>query len=129
MASSSSVNIEFIPLLECVSSHIPVTLVNIMLGFFLCIIFLSLWMFFSIIPNKYEARMERHELEAEISEIRRNDRDGWSKKLIEKKKLKLAALEKKIGRLESLYWVIHFLSMFLFFGEFCIALQITINRL
>ncbi|KAI3861893.1 hypothetical protein MKW92_016356 [Papaver armeniacum] len=129
MASSSSVNIEFIPLLECVSSHIPVTLVNMMLGFFLCITILTLWMFFSIIPNKYEARMERHELEAEISEIRRNDRDGWSKKLLEKKKLKLAALEKKIGRLESLYWVIHFLSMFLFLGEFCIALQITINRL
>ncbi|KAI3903742.1 hypothetical protein MKW92_030595 [Papaver armeniacum] len=106
MASSSSVNIEFIPLLQCVSSHIPVTLVNMMLGFFLCITILTLWMFFSIIPNKYEARMERHELEAEISEIRRNDRDGWSKKLLEKKKLKLAALEKKIGRLESLYWVI-----------------------
>ncbi|KAI3861896.1 hypothetical protein MKW92_016359 [Papaver armeniacum] len=128
MASSSSVDIQFIPLLECVSSHIPVTLGNIALGFFLCLAILSLWIVFIIIPNKSEARVERYELEAEISDIRRNDRDGWSKKLIEKKKLKIAALEKKIGMLENLYWVAHFLCMFLNFGMFCIALQVNINR-
>ncbi|RZC64036.1 hypothetical protein C5167_025812 [Papaver somniferum] len=41
--------------------------------------------------------VESNELEAEILDILEHDRDGWSRKLIEKKKQKIAALDKKIA--------------------------------
>lgn len=70
---------------------------------------------------------ERNELAVEVSAIYWNDRDGWSKKMIEKKREKIAALDKKIDRLQNWYMVFHFLSLFLSYGGLCIALLIAKN--
>ncbi|XP_026460220.1 uncharacterized protein LOC113361055 [Papaver somniferum] len=124
MSFSSSVYLQFTALSEFVSSHKPPWATPNTLGlvFYAINLILSLCMPFVISPNKYQAMDERDELEAEVSEIKWNDRDGWSRKLIEKKKQKIAALEKKIVRLQNWYSVANFLSMFLFLGMFCIVL-------
>ncbi|KAI3875072.1 hypothetical protein MKW98_019645 [Papaver atlanticum] len=123
MSFSSSVYLQFTALSEFVSSHKPpwVTPNTLGLVFYVTNLILSLCIPFVISPNKHQARDERDELEAEVSEIKWNDRDGWSRKLIEKKKQKIAALEKKIDRLQNWYSVANFLSMFLFFGMFCVV--------
>ncbi|KAI3861890.1 hypothetical protein MKW92_016353 [Papaver armeniacum] len=131
MSFSSSVYLQFTSLSEFVSSHKPpwVTLINIAMGFFLTNVLVNLWICFIISPNKYQAIDEKTELEDEVSEIKWKDRDGWSRKLIEKKNQKIAALEKKIDRLQNWYWVTHFFSMFLSYGSLLIAFQIAMNHI
>ncbi|KAI3991253.1 hypothetical protein MKX01_022474 [Papaver californicum] len=62
------------------------TLDKIQLGFFLCGFIVNFCIQFIINPKKYRAMDEEVELEAEVRLILHNDRDGWSKKLIDKKK-------------------------------------------
>ncbi|MCL7049717.1 hypothetical protein MKW94_006863 [Papaver nudicaule] len=105
------------------------TLGKIQLGFFLCAFVLNLCISLIINPKKYEAFDERLELEGEVWEIRRNDRDGWSKKLVEKKKQEIAALEKKYGMLETLYGVSYHLFMLLLLGTCFINVLVQSNKL
>ncbi|KAI3913019.1 hypothetical protein MKW92_040039 [Papaver armeniacum] len=129
MSFSSSVYLQFTSLSEFVSSHKPpwVTLINIAMGFFLTNVLVNLWIYLSKqIPGAID---EKTELEDEVSEIKWKDRDGWSRKLIEKKNQKIAALEKKIDRLQNWYWVTHFFSMFLSYGSLLIAFQIAMNHI
>lgn len=130
MSFSSSVNLQFAVLTEFLSSHKPpwLTVVTIPIGFCLINILVNLWISYIINPNKNQAIDERTELEAQVRKIRWNE-DGWSKKMIEKKEQKIAALEKKIDRLQNWYWVANFLSLFLSYGGMFIAFQIAMNRL
>ncbi|KAI3868250.1 hypothetical protein MKX03_000161 [Papaver bracteatum] len=127
--SSSSSSDYLAALFEFVSSHklSGVTLFTIPIGIFLINVILNLWISYIISPNKNEAIDERNELATEVSAIYWNDRDGWSKKLIEKKREKIAALDKKIDRLQNWYMVFHFLSLFLSYGGLCTALLIAKN--
>ncbi|XP_026388653.1 uncharacterized protein LOC113283562 isoform X2 [Papaver somniferum] len=102
MSFSSSVNLQFAVLTEFLSSHKPpwLTVVTIPIGFCLINILVNLWISYIINPNKNQAIDERTELEAQVRKIRWNE-DGWSKKMIEKKEQKIAALEKKIDRLQN----------------------------
>ncbi|KAI3875073.1 hypothetical protein MKW98_019646 [Papaver atlanticum] len=127
----SSYASDYLKFIEFVSSHTPpwVTLSSIALGFGLCLLLLSFSMLFVFLPYRSEVRVERNELDAEILDILEHDRDGWSRKLIERKKLKIAALDKKIGTLQNVYLVIHYLSMFLSFGGMYVVLQMGMNNL
>ncbi|MCL7048198.1 hypothetical protein MKW94_012024 [Papaver nudicaule] len=89
---------------------------SIQQGFFICGLILSLYISLIIHPKRNETIEEQHELEAEVREIRRNDRVGWSRELVEKKEGEIAALEKKYGMLEISYMVSSFLSMLLICG-------------
>ncbi|XP_026446215.1 uncharacterized protein LOC113346878 isoform X2 [Papaver somniferum] len=105
--SSYDAYLQFICLYIVVSSHPPSwsTQDKIQLGFFVFGIILNLRNQFIIRPKKYEAEDEKYDLEAEMFKILGNDTTGWSKKLIEKKKRKIAALRKKIGTLQI--WKMH----------------------
>ncbi|RZC88121.1 hypothetical protein C5167_015919 [Papaver somniferum] len=96
--SSCDAYLQFICLYIFVSSHPPSwsTQDKIQLGFFVFGIILNLCNQFIIRPKKYEAVDEKYDLEAEMFKILGNDTTGWSKKLVEKKKHKIAALRKKI---------------------------------
>ncbi|KAI3916229.1 hypothetical protein MKW98_004670 [Papaver atlanticum] len=105
------------------------TLQMIQLGFFVCAFIVNFGIQLVISPMKYQAMDEELELEAEVRLISCNDRDGWSKKILDKKQQKIAALTKKIGMLESLYMVANFLTLFLCCGGSYCTLQIARNQL
>ncbi|KAI3916228.1 hypothetical protein MKW98_004669 [Papaver atlanticum] len=129
--SSYDAYLQFICLYIFVSSHPPSwsTQDKIQLGFFVFGIILNLCNQFIIRPKKDEAEDEKYDLEAEMFKILGNDTTGWSKKLIEKKERKIAALTKKIGTLRIWYWVTHYLSLLSSFGACLITLQIARTRL
>ncbi|MCL7049339.1 hypothetical protein MKW94_007203 [Papaver nudicaule] len=89
-----------------------VSLDMIHLGFLLCVIsiVLNLCNQWIILPKEKEMTDKRYGLLTEVLEIWRNDKDGWSEELIQKKIKKIAAAEKKIGMLQNLFWVTAFLS-------------------
>ncbi|KAI3861892.1 hypothetical protein MKW92_030596 [Papaver armeniacum] len=124
----SSYASDYLQFIEFLSSHTPswVTLNSIALGFCLCTFLLSLSLHFVVCPYKSQMRREIIELDSEMLEIVGHDRDGWSRKLIERKRLKIAALNKKLGTIEN---VIHYLSMFLCLGGGYVCLQMGMNRL